>query len=86
MPLAMSDGRTPEACVRNVLESTTLAVATMLEDGLKPPAPTREGRRDQQVNIRLSAEERFTLEQRARDSGYRSLSDFMRAAAMREAS
>ena len=85
-PLAFGEGKTIGACVKDTRLATIAAVAVMLEHGETPPTPAGEGRREQQVNIRLSAEERFRLEQAARKSGYRSLSDFMRAAAMREAS
>ncbi len=86
MPLAMGDGPTVEECVKSTLESQTLAVASMLEAGERPPAPSREGKREQQVNLRLSAEEKLTLEEASRREGYRSVSDFIRAAAMRAAS
>lgn len=84
MPLAMGDGPTIAACAERTLESTAVAVATLLERGEHPPAPASEGRRDQQVNIRLTRDEKFHLEQAARKAGYRSVSDYMRAAAMAE--
>jgi len=86
MPLAMSDGPTVEKCAENTIEATACAIATMLENGQTPPAPAREGKRDTQVNIRLSVEERFRLEQAASNAGYRSLSDYIRAAAIKFAS
>jgi hypothetical protein len=82
MPLAMADGPTIAACAARTLESTTVAVATLLESGGTPPVPAGESRRDQQVNIRLTRDERLRLEASARRAGYRSLSDFMRAAAL----
>lgn len=85
-PLVMADGETVEACAASVMEATTLAVATILEEGKHPPAPASEAKRDQQVNIRLTAEEKFRLEQASRAAGFRSLSDFIRAAAIRDAS
>jgi predicted RNase H-like HicB family nuclease len=86
MPLVMGDGVTPEACVKMVLEATIAAVATLLERGESPPSPAREGKREHQVNIRLSADEKFRLEHAAQAQGYRSLSDYMRAAALGRAS
>src|SRR5215213_3975473 len=65
-PTAMSDGKTPNECVRNTRESLTIAVATMLEDGEAPPPPAREGKRTEQVNLRLTLEEKLALENSAR--------------------
>lgn len=85
-PLVMGDGPTVEACAASVIEATTLAVATILEEGKRPPAAASKARRDQQINIRLTAEEKFHLEQAARSAGFRSLSDYMRAASLGKAS
>jgi predicted RNase H-like HicB family nuclease len=86
MPLAMGDGKTVDACVKSTLDGTIAAVATLLEAGEAPPSPSREGKREHQVNIRLSADEKFRLEHAAQAQGYRSLSDYMRAAALGRAS
>lgn len=85
MPLVMGGGKTVTKCVADVLEATTATVAYMLETGDKPPAPAREGKRDQQVNIRLTAEEKLRLEEAARREGFRSLSDFLRASGLNRA-
>lgn len=85
MPLVMGDGKTVAKCVDSVIEAAIVAVATMLESGDKPPAPAREGKRDQQVNIRLTAEEKLRLEEAARREGFRSLSDFLRASGLNRA-
>jgi hypothetical protein len=82
MPYVMADGTTIEACAAETLVATTLAVATMLELGEAPPVPARAGKRDQQVNIRLTAEEKLQLEAAARREGFRSLSDFLRASGL----
>ena len=84
MPLVMGDGRTLQSCARAALSATVATVATMLEQGEEPPPPARDLKRDQQVNVRLSADEKFRLEGRARGAGYRSLSDYIRAAALRQ--
>jgi len=81
-PYAMDDGKTPDECVRKTREAFVAAVATMLEKGQIPPAPAVEQRRDEQVNIRLTPEEKFLLEEAARAKGYRGLSDFMRATSL----
>ncbi len=78
----MSDGRDVAACVRNVLEATTLCVAIMLERGERPPQPADDHRREQQLNIRLSAFEKANLETMAAAQGFRSVSDYVRFAAL----
>lgn len=82
MPTVMGGGDDPLDCIRDTLEATALSIAVMLEKGETPPAPSREGKRDQQVNIRLTADEKMSLEAAANRDGFRSLSDFMRAAAL----
>lgn len=84
MPLVMSDGKSVEQCARSVLDATTLAVATILEKGERPPQPAAELRRDQQLNLRISAEERLRLESLSRRDGFRNISDYVRAVALRQ--
>ncbi len=76
---------TVDACCRETFELLISTIAYMLEQGQQPPAPASARKRDQQVNIRLSADEKFRLEEAARRDGFRSLSDFMRAAAVARA-
>lgn len=83
MPGVFADGKTIESCARETLEALTSAIATMLEMGDRPPAPASEGKREQQVNIRLTADERVRIEETARQSGFRSISDYIRHAALR---
>ena len=79
LPNVYGDGKKVADCVASVREAMTAAVATMLEAGQVPPAPAREGRRSRQVNVRLTPEEKLVLESRARQKGFRGLSDFIRA-------
>ena len=81
-PEAMGDGRTPTACIKATQEALVLAVATMIEAGETPPASARQGIRSEQVNVRLTQEEKAVLETSAKRKGFRGLSDFMRAGAM----
>lgn len=85
MPYAMGDGETIEACVAQVREATVAAVATMLEAGERPPTPASDAKRDRQVNIRLTADEKERLEEVARTAGFRSVSDYIRHAALKSA-
>lgn len=82
MPFVMSDGRTPDACVEATRGALTAAVATMLERGEVPPSPASEQRRSEQVNVRLTPEEKLLLEEAARNRGYRGIGDFVRSATL----
>jgi hypothetical protein len=82
MPHVFGDGKTPAECVENVREALVGAVAHMLEQDQRPPTPAREGTRTEQVNVRLTAEEKAILEATARRKGFKGLSDFIRAAAL----
>jgi predicted RNase H-like HicB family nuclease len=85
MPNVFADGKTPAQCLENVQEAMTFAAAFLLEQGQRPPAAANEGTRKQQVNVRLTAEEKALLESTARRKGFSGLSDFIRAAALESA-
>jgi predicted RNase H-like HicB family nuclease len=85
MPFVMNDGKTPDSCVRATRESLALAVATLLENDEAPPAPASEGKRTEQVNVRLTPEEKLLLEEAARNRGFRGLGDFVRSTALSRA-
>lgn len=78
MPLVFGDGKTPDACVKETREALVSAIATMLENGEAPPAPSSEELRTEQVNIRLTPREKLLLEEAARSKGFRGVSDFVR--------
>jgi predicted RNase H-like HicB family nuclease len=82
LPLAMGDGKSPDECVKNTREAFVAVLATLLEAGHPTPSPASEGKRDQQVNIRLTSDERLVLEAAARRSGFTGVSDFVRTAAL----
>ena len=82
LPMVMADGPDIARCAAAVLEATTAALAAMIEAGDTPPSPAREGRRDQQVNIRLTAEEKLSLESLAAREGFRGVSDYVRSKAL----
>lgn len=83
-PTAYGDGATVEECMASTREGLVTGVAYMLENGQRPPRPARLGERSEQVNIRLTAEERALLDNRSRAGGFRGLSDYVRAAALAE--
>lgn len=82
MPSVFADGPSAEECVRATRDALTVAVATMLEMGMRPPAPAAKRARQAQINVRLTAEEKLVLEDSARRAGFRGVSDFVRAAAL----
>lgn len=86
VPDAMNDGKTPEECVRNVRDILTTHLAAMIERGETPPAPSNEQVRSEQVNIRLTPEEKLAMETAAQRQGFRGLSDYVRAAGVAKAS
>jgi predicted RNase H-like HicB family nuclease len=82
MPYVFADGKTMQDCVRSIREALEVAVATMLEMGDTPPAPADEQRRQEQINIRVTSEEKLLLEEAARSRGFRGVSDFVRSATL----
>jgi predicted RNase H-like HicB family nuclease len=83
LPYAFGDGKTIEQCAANTRDAFITAVAGYLQDGRTPPAPAREGKRDQQINVRLSSQERLLLEAKAQQAGTTGLSEYIRAVALR---
>lgn len=84
LPNVYGDGATPGACIKSTREGLVVAVATLIEQGQKPPSPARTGERTEQVNIRLTAEEKTLLESKSRAKGFRGLSDFIRTSVLAE--
>ena len=83
LPLNVGVGDTVEECLSETREVLTSAIAAMLERGQRPPSAASEGKREVQLNIRLTADERLRLEEAARQAGFRSISDYVRSAALR---
>lgn len=79
LPNVFGDGATAEACIDSTREALAVTVAYLLEAGKLPPAPAQQGLRTQQVNVRLTADEKALLETRARSRGFHGLSDFIRS-------
>ena len=82
LPHVMADGKTAAKYLDNTREAMVGAVAILLEMGQRPPVPAREGSRSQQVNVRLTSEEKLFIEAAARQKGFKGLSDFIRSAAL----
>ncbi len=82
LPHVFADGDTPDACVAATQQAMAVAVAYLLEQGQSPPAAARSARRTQQVNVRLTSEEKAIIEASARNKGFSGLSDYLRNAAL----
>jgi predicted RNase H-like HicB family nuclease len=82
LPAVFGGGKTPQACIADVREALRGAVAYLLETGKTPPRPAREAKRTEQVNVRLTPEERARAEAAARQRGFKGLSDYFRSAAL----
>src|SRR5450432_702656 len=82
MPFVMNDGKTPDACVTATREALTIAVADLLDRDEVPPSPASLNKRSEQVNIRLTSEEKLLLEELARSKGFRGISDFVRSTSL----
>jgi len=85
LPLVLGDGLTGLKCIASVHEATVFALATMLENRQAPPEGATSPR-SEQVNIRLTSMERLRIDHAARRAGFRSVSDFVRSAALSKAS
>lgn len=79
-PTVMADGPSPDECVAATREALTVAAATMIEMGKRPPSGPAT--RNVQINIRLTTEEKLALEGAASRMGFHGVSDFVRAAAL----
>ena len=85
MPFVMADAEDIAGCVAATREATIAAVATMLEADQRPPSPASDGRRETQLNVRLTVDEKQALDAAAMRLGFRSVSDFVRTAALEKA-
>lgn len=82
LPTVFADAKTPEQCYRATQEALMVAVATMIERGQRPPQPASAKKRNEQVNVRLTSEEKILLSNGASSLGFKGISDFIRNAAL----
>ncbi|MBN1391269.1 MAG: type II toxin-antitoxin system HicB family antitoxin [Sedimentisphaerales bacterium] len=81
IPTVFGDGKTAEECIENTREALAAVVAHLLEQGEVFPSPASENKRTEQVNVRLTKEEKIILNTSARAQGFHGLADFLRAKA-----
>ncbi len=79
IPTVFADGATPEKCYEATQEALSVAVAAMLEAGQTPPQAAGFMKRNTQVNVRLTHEEKALIAAAAAKSGFKGLGDFIRA-------
>ena len=82
LPTVFADAKTPEACYKATEEALIIAVATMIECGQRPPQPASAKKRSEQVNVRLTSEEKILLTNAASNLGFKGISDFLRNTAL----
>ena len=82
VPTVFADSSTPDGCVKAVIQAQTAYVAMLLEAGEAPPSPVSEARREAQINIRVTAEEKMIFEEGARRGGFRNVSEFIRTSTL----
>jgi predicted RNase H-like HicB family nuclease len=83
LPNVRAYGRTQQRCIAELYKVQAIAVGSMLAHGQTPPPPAVEGKRDDQVNIKLTRREKAFFTEAARREGFRSVADFLRSLAMR---
>jgi len=82
LPTVFADAKTPEKCYKATEDALMVAVATMIECGQRPPQPAFAGRRTEQVNVRLTSEEKLLFANAATNLGFKGISDFIRSTAL----
>ena len=82
LPMCLGDGETPEAAIECTKQGIVASLSTDLARGIPAPLPAREGVRSEQVNVRLSADERQAIEANAMRAGFKGLADYIRAVAL----
>lgn len=82
LPTVFADAKTPDKCYKATQEALMVAVATMIQCGQRPPQPASAGRRTEQVNVRLTAEEKLLFANAAMNLGFKGISDFIRNTAL----
>ena len=82
LPYAFANGDTPEEALTKLERVMQTIIGAILERGDLPPEPGAANRTEQ-VNIRLTPGEKMRFERAAQNAGFRSISDYIRAAALR---
>jgi predicted RNase H-like HicB family nuclease len=82
LPGVVGFGSTHQECIEATLRTQSFEVCTLLERSEPLPEPASSRRRTVQLNLRISPNEKQEMEQAALSRGFRSISDFVREAAL----
>ncbi len=82
LPNCMGDGADAEAAINSTRAAIVAGLSADLAAGIPAPIPAREGVRSEQVNVRLSPDERTLIEANATRAGFKGLADYIRAVAI----
>ena len=82
MPFVFGEGKTPNDCVGDTREALAAAIALLIENNKPVPIPASEGKRTEQVNVRLTAEEKTVLATKAKTQGFNGISDLIRSSVL----
>ncbi len=82
LPNCMGDGKSPAAAIAATRKAIVAGLAADLADGWPAPPPARDGIRSEQVNIRVTPDERAILEANAARRGFKGLADYLRSIAL----
>ncbi len=82
LPHCLGDGKDVESAIEAARETVVAGLAADLAAGMPAPHPAREGVRSEQVNVRLSADERATIEANAQRAGFKGMADYIRIMAL----
>jgi predicted RNase H-like HicB family nuclease len=84
LPHVIGEGKTADRCFADTQQALCAAVAILLEQGRRPPAPAWHGARTETVEVRMTTVEKAALENTAKGRGFKELADFLRETALRE--
>lgn len=76
------DGKTAQAAIDDTRSALAATVASILVDGAEPPLAASLQTRPVQLNIRMNAQEKALIMEKARVRGFRSVSDYIRSVAI----
>ncbi len=82
LPGAIVTRVTADQAVSACRHTMTVAVAVLLREGGRPPVPAVEQKLDEQVNFRVTREDRLRIEDAAHTAGYRGVSEYVRNAVL----
>ena len=77
-----AEGKTPQACFSAAQTLIAVSIATMLANDQRIPEPIGSGKRDRQINFRVSGEEKARMEAARKRRGFEGMGDFVRTAAL----